>query len=147
MTDQKSVSVLEDVLRTLVDSVDGYEKAAEIAERPQLVEFFNNRAASRKSMVENVRAQIAQFGGTAEKDGSLLAQGHRLFLTIRHTLQNDDKAAIEAVDNGERFLREKVKNAVNDNHLAASSRSILREHLTVLEADARAIEHLEDIVA
>lgn len=144
MTNEKSTAILNDVLETLVDSADGYEKAAEVADRPAFKQLFERRAASRRAMVADVRNHIVELGGTPDDDGSILANMHRTFLSIRAAIQDNDEAAIEAVDNGEEYLREKFEDALENDDLDISSRTILKKYQGELRADGRLIDQLED---
>ena len=143
MTNEKSVSILNDVLETLVDSRDGYEKAAEIAERDTFKQFFSRRAASRNSMVEKTQAEIRHLGGEPVDDGTILAKAHRMFLSISSAVQDNDEAAIEAVDDGEEYLRKTVNKAIENDDLAQNAKTMLRSFNGELRADGRTIDHLE----
>ena len=126
MTDNKSADILNDVLETLIDSTHGYEKAAEIAQRPTYQNFFSRRAASRRAMAAAVRNEITQLGGTSETDGTILASAHRVFMDLSAALQDNDEAAINAVETGEEHLRKKFEDALEKDDLTASATSLLR---------------------
>lgn len=147
MTNEKTISILGSVLETLIDSTDGYEKAAEVSDRTALIDFFNQRASSRRAMVAGVKTEIQQLGGTPDDDGTLLASAHRMFLTISAAVQDNDEAAIEAVDTGEEHLREKFDDAIQNDDLAPSSKALLAKYAGELRADGRLIDYLEDAVA
>ena len=138
------MDILNDVLETLIDSADGYEKAAELAERSTFKEFFTRRAASRRGMVAAIRQEITQLGGTPESDGTILASAHRAFMNLRTVVQDNDEAVIEAVENGEEYLRRKFDAALDEDDLSASAKALLRNFQGELKADGRLIDHLED---
>lgn len=144
MSNEQTISILNDVLETLVDSTDGYEKAAEVADRPTFKEFFQRRASSRRAMAADVRNHIVELGGTPDDDGSILANMHRTFLTIRAAVQDNDDAAIEAVDNGEAHLRDQFEDALDVDDLDLSARTLLKKYQGELRADGRLIDQLED---
>ena len=77
MTNDKSISILNDVLETLLDSRDGYQKAAEVADRDVFKQFFTRRAAARNSMVTKTQAEIRHLGGEPAEEGTILAKAHR----------------------------------------------------------------------
>ena len=146
MTNEKTAKILNDVMETLIDSADGYEKAAEVAERPAFKQLFNRRAASRRAMVSDVRNEIVSLGGTPDDDGSILANMHRTFLSFRAAVQDNDEAAIEAVDNGEEHLRDKFEDALEKDDLTPSAHMLLKKYQGELRADVRLIDQLEDSV-
>ncbi|MEH6758957.1 MAG: PA2169 family four-helix-bundle protein [Parasphingorhabdus sp.] len=144
MTNEQTNTILNDVLETLIDSTDGYEKAAEVADRPAFKQLFGRRAASRRAMAADVRNHIVELGGTPDDDGSILANMHRTFLSIRAAVQDNDNAAIEAVDNGEKHLREQFEDALENDDLSPSARALLKKYQGELRADGRLIDQLED---
>lgn len=147
MTNNASTDILNDVLETLIDSTDGYEKAAEIADRTTLKNFFSRRAASRRAMAAAVRNEIATLGGTSDNDGTILASAHRVFMDLSAALQDNDEAAINAVDTGEEHLRKKFEKALDKDELTGSAKTLLRNYQGELRADGRLIDHLEDATA
>ncbi len=144
MTNKNSTDILNDVLETLIDSMDGYEKSAELADRDTFKNFFTRRAASRRAMVDAVRNEINQLGGTPEAEGTILASAHRVFMKLSAAVQDNDEAVIEAVETGEEHLRSKFEKALAEADLPASSRTLLRNFQGELKADGRLIDYLED---
>ncbi len=144
MTDDKSADILNDILETLIDSADGYEKAAEIAKRPTLENFFSRRATARRHMASAVREEIGKLGGTCESDGTLLASAHRVFMGLSAALQDNDQAAIKAVDQGEEHLRQKFESALAKDELNGSAKTLLKNYQGELRADGRLIDYLEE---
>jgi uncharacterized protein (TIGR02284 family) len=144
MTNNASADVLNDILESLIDSTDGYEKAAEIADRDTFKNFFSRRAASRRAMAAAVRDEITKLGGTPEGDGTILASAHRMFMNISAAVQDNDEAAIEAVDTGEEYLRKKFEGALESEELSVAAKTLLRNFQGELRADGRLIDHLEE---
>ncbi len=144
MTNNTSTDILNDILETLIDSTHGYEKAAEIADRTTFKNFFARRAASRRAMAASVRNEITALGETAENDGTILASAHRVFMGLSAALQDNDEAAIEAVETGEEYLRMKFEKALESDDLSVSAKTLLKNYQGELRADGRLIDHLED---
>lgn len=147
MTDNITTDILNDVLETLIDSTEGYEKAAEIARRPTFKNFFSRRAASRRAMAAAVRNEITKLGGTSETDGTILASAHRVFMDLSAAVQDNDEAAINAVETGEEHLRKKFERALENDELTGSAKMLLRNYQGELRADGRLIDQLEDATA
>lgn len=144
MTNQSSIDILNGVLETLIDSADGYNSAAEVTDRDTFKQFFIKRAAARRAMAAAVRSEIESLGGTAEDDGTILAGAHRMFMKLSAVVQNNDEAAIEAVDDGEEHLREKIADAIKDDDLSPAAKAAIAKFQGELQADCRMIEHIED---
>lgn len=146
-TNNASIDTLNGILETLTDSKQGYEKAAETADRDTFKSFFSRRAASRSAMSAGVRNEIIELGGTPENDGTILASAHRVFMGLSAAVQDNDEAAIEAVDTGEEHLRKKFEKALDDDELSPSAKTLLRNYQGELRADGRLIDYLEDASA
>jgi len=144
MTNKTSTERLNNILETLIDSADGYEKAAELADRDAFKNFFTRRAASRRAMVDAVRNEITQLGGKPEADGTILASAHRVFMNLSAAVRDNDEATIEAVDTGEEYLRTKFRQALENEERSPSAKTLLRNFKGELKADGRLIDHLED---
>lgn len=144
MTNTASIDSLNDILETLTDSKQGYEKAAEIADRDTFKDFFSRRATSRSAMSAAVRSEIIELGGTPENEGTILASAHRVFMGLSAALQDNDEAAIEAVETGEEHLRKKFEKALDNDDLTPSAKTLLRNYQGELRADGRLIDYLEE---
>ena len=55
---ERSIDVLNSLIETTIDSVDGYEKAAEVARDPSLSGMFRQFAADRRQAVTLLRAEV-----------------------------------------------------------------------------------------
>lgn len=144
MTNEASINILNGVLETLIDSSEGYEEAAKVADRETFKQFFTRRAGARRAMEASVRSEISNLGGAPAEDGTILAGAHRVFMKISAAVQDDDEAAIEAVDDGEEYLREKVEKALENEDLLPAGKTVLARFQGELKADGRLIDHLED---
>jgi uncharacterized protein (TIGR02284 family) len=103
------ISVLNSLIETTIDSVDGYRRSAE-------------------QLVSRLRDQVRSLGGTPEDDGSVLAAAHRAFLTLRDKVTGgDDKAVISEVDHGESYLNGKWEAALGDQQLSPETRSLIQQ--------------------
>jgi uncharacterized protein (TIGR02284 family) len=127
MTDTNhDISVLNGLLETTIDSVDGYRTSAQDVENPRFAEMFTARASERSSVAEQLRSDIKRLGGTPDDDGSLLAAGHRAFVNLKAAVTNrDDKAIINEVERGEDHIKAKYEAALKDDNLSPQSRSLI----------------------
>ena len=98
-------------------------------------------------MASAVREEISKLGGRSEKDGTLLASAHRVFMGLSAALQDNDEAAIKAVDQGEDHLLQKFESALASDELNGSAKTLLRNYQGEVRADGRLIDHLEEATA
>ena len=113
MTARDTISTLNSLIATTLDSADGYRKAAEKAESPAYREMFAEYAGEREQIVRDLQAQVRAQGGQPEDDGSILASAHRAFLSLRDALTgSDDAAVIREVERGEDHIKAKYEAAL-----------------------------------
>lgn len=121
--DEHDVKVLNGLIETTIDSVDGYEKAAKEAQNPEFRRIFEERAFERRQVCDDLRTEVARMGGEVEDDGSILAKAHRTFLKVRDAVAGgDDKQVIDEVERGEDFIKTKFEAAMRDGELTMIAR-------------------------
>lgn len=128
MLNSHDVTVLNSLIETTIDSVDGYRHSAGEATNEQFAEIFRKRAQEREEVVGLLRRRVTELGGNSEDDGSLLAKAHRQFLSLRDAVTGrDDKSVIAEVDRGESFLNGKWEAALADDGLSVETQRLIRE--------------------
>lgn len=124
----KDVSVLNTLIATLLDSIDGYQKSAGDIDNQVLADKFNARARERQSAVTKLQAAVAAAGGDPEDDGTVLAGAHRMFLSLKEAVAGrDDKAIIAEVERGEDYLKNKFETALAETDLSMTARAAAEE--------------------
>ena len=124
-TSERDIEVLNSLIETTIDSVDGYEKAAEVAGDDQLSGMFRQFAQDRREAVTQLRSQVKRLGGEPEDDGSVLASAHRTFLELRSAVQEDRAAAVTEVERGEDFIRSRYEDALDDDEISQDVRDTI----------------------
>ena len=125
------VTVLNSLIETTIDSVDGYRRSAQEATNSRFSAEFLQRATEREEVVSQLRARVQELGGETQDDGSLLAAAHRTFLTLRDKVTgSDDNAVIAEVDRGESYLNGKWEAALSDDQLSPESRQLVQQLYT-----------------
>jgi uncharacterized protein (TIGR02284 family) len=127
MTDRKDeTTILNTLIATTIDSINGYEDAAQNIDSEQLRESFRQRANERQSAVENLRAEVRRLGGDPEDEGSFMGKTHQRFLDLKAAIAGrDEKAVINEVERGEDYLKEKFETALDSEHLSGESRTVV----------------------
>jgi uncharacterized protein (TIGR02284 family) len=122
----KDTNVLNGLIETTLDSVDGYRRSAAEASNGSFAAEFLARAAEREQVVATLRDEVRRQGGTPEDDGSVLAAAHRAFLSLRDKVTgSDDHAVIAEVDRGESYLNAKWEAALKDDQLSPETRDVI----------------------
>jgi uncharacterized protein (TIGR02284 family) len=121
MTDTNhDISVLNSLIATTLDSVDGYTEAATETNNSSFSTLFNGLASERRQLVSRLQQEVTALGGEAEDDGTILASAHRAFLNLKSAVTgHDDKAIINEVEAGEDHIKAKFEEALEDTELSA----------------------------
>lgn len=120
---EHDVHVLNSLIETTIDSVDGYERAARETQNTEFRRIFEERAFERRRVLDQLRQEVTRMGGEVEDDGSMLAKAHRSFLKIRDAVAGgDDKQVIDEVERGEDFIKGKYETAMRDSDLSPTAR-------------------------
>lgn len=120
-------TVLKTLTDTAFDSVEGYRKAAEKADSPQLKSALNERLEKRKDTVSKLNAEIERQGGELVTKGTMTGEIHQAFLSVADAFESGDEAAAERVEEGEDYLKGKFENALNDDDLDPQSREVVQQ--------------------
>ncbi len=122
------LSVLNGLIETTIDSIDGYRRSATEATNSRFSAAFLERANEREQVVSRLREKVRSLGGTPEDEGSILAAAHRAFLSLREIAAGgDDAVVIAEVDRGESYLNGKWDAALSDNRLSPETRTLVQQ--------------------
>ncbi len=125
------VTILNSLIATLLDSIEGYQKSAEDVKNPRFASLFNDRARERQQVVTRLQAAVAQAGGTPEDESSTLGSMHRMFVDLKAAVTGqDDRAIVNEVERGEDHLKEKFEAAMRDTDLSPTARAAVNEAWT-----------------
>lgn len=119
------IGPLNDLIETLIDSVNGYEEAADVAKDPSIKASFHQLAQERRAIVRDFQSRVQLRGGEPEQSGSFSAAAHRSFMNLRSLFQSDTKAAISEVERGENILREHFETVLANDQLDPEMRALV----------------------
>lgn len=138
-----NIQALNEVTETLIDSYKGYEKCIEMSDDSySLRQNFQRRAQERAELINDFQAQVREFGGEPRTEGTLLGKAHRSFTKFSSAFQDDEKAAVSAIDDGEEYLAEKCEDCLENNELSSETRNLISR----AQASARAGERFADML-
>lgn len=120
---KETLETLHDLVRINVDSANGFEKAAELVESQVYRRLFNDCAVTRRGHGEELKTLLRMNDDDVNDSGSIKANVHRWWMTLRSTVQEDDvRAMLIEAERGEDaikalyedVIKETTGNAVND---------------------------------
>ena len=128
MATDTEVGILQTLTTTLIDSINGYEHAAENSENSRFEQIFRERADERREVVEDLKAAIRRLGGDPPEDGSFMGKTHQAWLDLKAAITGqDDKAIINSVEAGEDYLKEKFEAALSSDALSGEARQAVEQ--------------------
>ncbi|WP_440117232.1 PA2169 family four-helix-bundle protein [Tsuneonella sp. SYSU-LHT278] len=121
-------ATLNTLIGTLIDSINGYTKAAEDTDNARFAEIFRARATERQAAVAKLQAAVAALGGNPEDDGTTAGAMHRGWINLKEAVVGrDDEAIVNSVESGEDYLKEKFETALKHKDLPLEARTAVEE--------------------
>ncbi|MBU8977644.1 PA2169 family four-helix-bundle protein [Lysobacter sp. MMG2] len=121
-TTNHELRVINGLIETTIDSVEGYRDAAQDVQNSTFRTMFERRASERQAAVAGLQAYVVLHGGKAEDSGTVLASAHRVFVDLRAALSKGDEAVVKEVERGEDHIKHKYEDALKDVELSPSAR-------------------------
>ena len=121
-----TISTLNTLISTTIDSVTGYEDSAQNIDNGRFREIFRQRANERREIVEQLRSEVRRLGGDPEDSGSFLGKAHQRFEDLKAAITGrDEKAIINEVERGEDYLKGKWQAALQSGDLHGETHDLV----------------------
>lgn len=144
MDNDKTLSVLEDLIETSKDGQKGYQDAAEHVKRADLKTFFNEQRMERGRFAEELRQELARLGEPDKKpSGSVSAAMHRAWIDTKVALGGGDKTILESVEAGEDNAKKSYEKALSEP-LPANVAEIIRRQAASVQKAHDQVKSLRD---
>lgn len=134
-SDAGDTTALNTLIGTLIDSVNGYQKAAADTDNTRYAEMFNARAQERQQAITKLQACVARLGGNPADDGTTAGAMHRGWMNLKEAVVGrDDEAIVNSVESGEDYLKGKFETVLGNKDLPAEARTAVEEAWTSVKA-------------
>lgn len=136
-TKEDTIEELNDVTRLMIDSYKGYQAACEECDDSfALANEFVQRAERRSRYISEVQNHVRSLGGEPSTHGTARGAVHRGWMNFANIFRDDERGAIESVENGESFLANRIEDCIEDGQLDATAKSLLQKaHQDVKSAE------------
>ena len=139
------IKTLNSVIGTLIDSCNGYKTCCDLSDDNHSMQSeFTRRCNDRKALVVEFQNEVKKLGGNPEDDGTAAGAVHRGFTRFVSLFQDDEKAAVSALDDGEEYLAEKIEDKLEDENLSAATKALLKKAHRSAKAGERFFDQLDD---
>lgn len=148
-TKGRVISDLKALLELVNDGKEGYQKAAETTETPELEALFSKLSGERMAYAAELKEHIELHGGTADNEsGGILGGLHRTWLSIKDALSsNENSALIETITTGEKTVIAKYDELIADFADHADHMELLKTQRDGIQAALAEIESEKSIYA
>ncbi|MGJ8560065.1 MAG: ferritin-like domain-containing protein [Litorimonas sp.] len=145
LTKEDTIEELNDVTRLMIDSFKGYKEAADEADDSWALKAdFDRRASVRSQHISAIQSYVRELGGEPSTHGTMRGAVHRGWMNFANVFRDDEKGAIDSVENGESFLAHRIEDCIEDGQLDAKGTQLLKQaHKDVCSA-ARHFDRLDD---
>src|SRR5687767_3831809 len=127
MTNDKAISVLNNLIETCKDGEQGFRTAADGLASPEITSKFHQFARERAQMSRDLQAEVRRLGGDPERSGSMAGAVHRGWLDIKSVVTGkDDHAILVEAERGEDVAKSAYEGAMKEN-LPASAQTLVQQ--------------------
>ena len=142
MSDNPSRTVIETLIDTVYDSLNGYRNASDAADSQAVKSAFANQMERRQSTLDMLNQELVRQGGELVTKGTMAGGLHQVWLKVTELFQSGDRAAIDRVQEGEDYLTGKFETALEETDLDSQTRAIIQRALTEIRQGEQLAEQL-----
>lgn len=138
-----SRTVIETLIDTVYDSIEGYRRAGETAHSTGLKTVFSNQIDRRRRTLELLNQELGRLGGKVMTKGTMTGALHQLWFKIADAFESGDEAAIERVQEGEQYLAGKFEAALDHAGLDPQTQTVIERALAEIREGESLANQLE----
>ncbi len=147
VTNDKAISVLQDLIETNRDGQHGFRTAAEDAKDAELARVFTEFSTQRTTFIAELQDRVRSLGGDADKSGSVGGSLHRGWIDLKAALSsNEPHAVLAEAERGEDAAVKAYREALEEN-LDPITRGIVSRQYASVQAAHDRVKSLRDSVA
>lgn len=144
MTNEKTLSALNDLIEICKDGQHGFRTAAEDAKDADLARIFTEFSTQRTSFIAELQDRVRSLGGDPEKSGSVSGSLHRGWIDMKAAISSHEPHAVLAeCERGEDAAVKAYREALDEN-LDPISRGIISRQYASIQAAHDRIKQLRD---
>jgi len=116
MTNEETISVLNDLIEVSKDGEREFQDCAEDVTDPELLNFFTEKSQQCSRGAEMLQEQVRRLGGEPETEGSFAGAAHRMWVNLKSAITGADKTAIlKECERGEQYAVEAYEKALQED--------------------------------
>ncbi len=138
MTNENTISTLNNLIETCKDGQEGFKDAAEGVENSQLKTVFYDYSQQRARFAGELQELVRSFGEEPEDSASFTGSIHRGWINIKSAVTGQDETAIlNECERGEDVAVKEYKQALDEELPENVAEVVRRQYADVLAAHDR----------
>jgi uncharacterized protein (TIGR02284 family) len=143
--DNETVSLLNDVIRINNDRIEGYERAIDDTEDPQLKNLFQSMAQESRKFKNELLTEVIKLEGKPEEGTTTSGKVFRVWMDFKSAVAGKDrKAILTSCEFGEDAAKETYETVLKSEKLNPQYVAMLTQHLSSIKASHDKIKALRD---
>jgi uncharacterized protein (TIGR02284 family) len=143
--EEKSISVLNDLVIINNDRVEGYERAAKETEDSELKDVFNSMANESRKHKAELLSEVVELDGEPKEGTSTSGKFYRVWMDVKAALAGKDRKAILAsCEFGEDAALGAYRDALKSDELSSDCRTIISKQEADLKKSHDKIKAMRD---
>ncbi len=144
-TDDKIVSILQELTQFINDGHKGYEHAAKETTNPQLRQLYQTLAGQRAEFAQQLNEIIKNHGGTPETSTTTKGKIFRQWSDAKAALTNhDDNSILDSTLFGEEWAQKAYNNALQDPDLPQPIHQLVERQKKAIEQTYQTLQKIRD---
>ncbi|MCJ7932317.1 MAG: PA2169 family four-helix-bundle protein [Chryseobacterium sp.] len=148
MNNEKTVSVLNDLLNITNDRIDGFSKVEDKLwdTHSSLKGDYDQMVSQSQAMKTDLIRLINERGGNPDNTTSTAGALHRAWIDVKNSLVSDkDESTLENVVFGEKSAIKAYEDALDSGDLCPESTKVVSDQLHQLRSSYQKFENLEEL--
>lgn len=138
MTNENTISTLNNLIETCKDGQEGFKDAAEGVENTEIKKVFYDYSQQRSQFAGELQQLVRGMGGEPEESSSFSGSIHRGWINIKSIVTGKDETAIlNECERGEDVALKQYKEALDEELPENVSEVVRRQYIAVQTAHDR----------
>lgn len=143
---EKSITVLNQLVEVNNDRIEGYEHAVKETDESTLKSLFTKLAETSRKCREELAAEVTKLGGTPKEGTATSGKLYRIWMDIKAALTNKDrKAILNSCEFGEDAAVKAYEEALEKtSDLTTEHQYLLKKQHALIKADHDKVKNLRN---
>jgi uncharacterized protein (TIGR02284 family) len=145
--DSQTISLLNDLIRINNDRIEGYERAVNDTDDPQLKSLFHTMAQESRKFKNELLGEVIRLGGTPEEGTTVSGKVFRIWMDFKSAIAGKErKAIIASCEFGEDAALHTYNQVLDSGKLPAQYFTIVKDQHRSLHQSHDRIKLMRDTV-